>query len=86
MVYLASDESSYMARTELIIYGGKLTGKWHLADTLYGAGLGTVVTSQRSRIRGHTGCGMPGLLTNTGRILQRRISDDRQSATTCALI
>ena len=53
MVFLASEESSYMARTEL-------TSKWRLADTLCGAGLGTVLIRQRSRIRGHTGCSMSG--------------------------
>ena len=72
-----------MARTELIIYGGKPTGKWRLADTLYGAGLGTVLIRQRSRLKGHTGCSMRGF---TVRLLQRWISDGHQSVIACALV
>ena len=33
MVFLALDESSYVAGTELIIDVGKLSGQWRLADT-----------------------------------------------------
>ena len=36
MVFLASDESSYVDGTELIIDVGKLSGQWRLADTPYG--------------------------------------------------
>ena len=39
MVSLASDESSFMTGTELIIDGGKLSGQWRLADAPYGAAL-----------------------------------------------
>ena len=37
VVFQASDESSFMTGTELIIDRGKLSGQWRLADTPYGA-------------------------------------------------
>ena len=36
MVFLASDESSYMDGIELVIGGCKLSGRWWLADAPYG--------------------------------------------------
>ena len=38
MVFLASDESSYMIGTELVIGGSRAWGQWWLADTDCGCG------------------------------------------------
>ena len=37
VVFLASEDSSHMTGTELIIDGGKLSDQWRLADTPHGA-------------------------------------------------
>ena len=36
IVFLASNESSYVTGTELIIDGDKFSGQWRLSDTPYG--------------------------------------------------